>query len=234
MELHKAYTVEGVVPMRFRDDATGLDATWILHYRASCAVRPAAEAADISGSLDEEELRRQVQNAIPPAYMLTYPKGMSAHPDETPEQAVQDRAGEQLGVSLLTLDAAPEGFRIEKQWLAEEDIATLEELSNRAEASDPKKVAESMLEQQRLVISAAATANGIPAFRPEKPAGGGLFFQTAKPATNGIRWVCACGSVNDANFCPECGAKKSFRKWICACGNENDSPFCPECGRKFE
>ena len=53
-------------------------------------------------------------------------------------------------------------------------------------------------------------------------------------------WTCTCGSLNDYNFCPECGQKKpeptpapvADGSWTCTCGTVNASKFCPECGAK--
>ncbi len=57
--------------------------------------------------------------------------------------------------------------------------------------------------------------------------------QAQQPAQNG--WKCACGNVNQGNFCPNCGASKNVK---CAnCGwesNDGSRPnFCPNCGNKF-
>ncbi len=52
----------------------------------------------------------------------------------------------------------------------------------------------------------------------------------AEAPANG--WTCACGTVNTANFCSECGAKKPVDGWTCACGAVNKGKFCPECGAK--
>ncbi len=47
-------------------------------------------------------------------------------------------------------------------------------------------------------------------------------------------WTCECGSVNTGNFCPNCGAKKPEEKatWTCSCGAVNEGNFCPNCGNK--
>jgi len=58
-------------------------------------------------------------------------------------------------------------------------------------------------------------------------------MQQPAPATNS--WTCACGSVNQGNFCPNCGEGKTLK---CAnCGweaKDGTRPnFCPNCGNKF-
>lgn len=49
-------------------------------------------------------------------------------------------------------------------------------------------------------------------------------------------WTCACGAVNTAKFCQECGEKKpepaASGSWTCACGAVNTGKFCQECGAK--
>lgn len=50
-------------------------------------------------------------------------------------------------------------------------------------------------------------------------------------------WTCACGNVNNSNFCPNCGAGRPEAEPICAvCGYEPEGAtpnFCPDCGTKF-
>ena len=62
--------------------------------------------------------------------------------------------------------------------------------------------------------------------------------ETAAPALNDGAWECACGTITNGNFCPECGAKKpeptpapaADGSWNCSCGAVNTGKFCPECG----
>ncbi len=54
-----------------------------------------------------------------------------------------------------------------------------------------------------------------------------------KAAVKADEWKCACGTVTDGKFCPECGAPKpAAMGWTCACGSVNKGKFCPECGAK--
>ena len=57
--------------------------------------------------------------------------------------------------------------------------------------------------------------------------------QQAAPAADG--WKCACGTVVNGNFCPNCGSKKPEPEpapgaWKCKCGATATGKFCPECG----
>lgn len=47
--------------------------------------------------------------------------------------------------------------------------------------------------------------------------------QQAAPAAGG--WTCSCGSVNQGNFCPNCGSQKPAAP---------AAKFCPNCGTKLE
>lgn len=46
-------------------------------------------------------------------------------------------------------------------------------------------------------------------------------------------WTCACGAVNTAKFCSECGKPRPEEKagWTCGCGAVNKGRFCTECGK---
>ena len=58
---------------------------------------------------------------------------------------------------------------------------------------------------------------------------------------DGGRWTCACGALNDGNFCTNCGAKRPEKKRVFRCdkcGWTPDDPtkppkFCPNCGDPF-
>ena len=63
-------------------------------------------------------------------------------------------------------------------------------------------------------------------------AGGG--FAAAGAQGSASAWTCACGSVNEGNFCGNCGAKRPepAGTWTCSCGAENTGNFCSRCGAK--
>ena len=100
--------------------------------------------------------------------------------------------------------------------------------------------------QAEAMKSAAANENGAVAgfmgYGMAANAGGinaqNLFAMGAQAqAASANGWKCACGAVNNGNFCSECGAKKPSAS--CAkCGYKPEDPnnppkFCPECGEKF-
>ena len=53
----------------------------------------------------------------------------------------------------------------------------------------------------------------------------------AAPKADG--WTCACGTVNTAKFCQNCGKPKPApaETWTCSCGAVNSGKFCLECGK---
>jgi len=61
-----------------------------------------------------------------------------------------------------------------------------------------------------------------------------------KPVQTG--WKCICGTVNNGNFCTECGSKRPDRAPLYRCdkcgwepSDPHDPPrFCPECGDSFD
>ena len=56
---------------------------------------------------------------------------------------------------------------------------------------------------------------------------------TTAAAAAVIGWTCACGTVNQANFCTECGKQKPVvnQKWFCPnCGAPSQMNFCGKCG----
>ena len=56
--------------------------------------------------------------------------------------------------------------------------------------------------------------------------------QQVAPAVDG--WKCACGTVSNGKFCPECGQPKPVENaaWTCSCGTVNTGKFCQNCGSK--
>jgi membrane protease subunit (stomatin/prohibitin family) len=79
--------------------------------------------------------------------------------------------------------------------------------------------------------NSAANLYAMGANQPVEPAPTGPAAPAA-PAAGA--WTCACGTVVNGNFCPECGAKKPEAPagWTCACGAVNKGKFCTECGAR--
>ena len=97
--------------------------------------------------------------------------------------------------------------------------------------------------QMQQQAAAAAAAAAAPA--PSAPAAGGWTCSCGtvnqgnfcsncgnkKPAP-AAGWTCSCGTVNQGNFCTNCGSKKPAADWTCSCGTVNQGNFCTNCGQK--
>ena len=129
--------------------------------------------------------------------------------------------------------------------LTEEDAEMIKQAQRTAIMRDPTMAAATLVGAQADAMKAAASneAGAMTGFMGMGMAmnqGGmnaqNLFAMGAqqqsqqKPAQNG--WTCACGQVNEGNFCHECGAKKPVQGWTCGCGHVNQGKFCSECGAK--
>lgn len=86
--------------------------------------------------------------------------------------------------------------------------------------------------------NSAGAMNGFMGVNMAMNAGGinaqalyGMGQQQAAQAADS--WKCACGTVVNGNFCPNCGAKKPDNDgWTCSCGKVNKGNFCANCGAK--
>ena len=86
---------------------------------------------------------------------------------------------------------------------------------------------------------AAPAAPEAPAPAPEAPAA--VEPVAPAPVAAPVTWTCQCGTVNQGNFCTECGAKRpeAAPKYACSkCGWVPEDPtkppkFCPNCGDPF-
>ena len=43
-----------------------------------------------------------------------------------------------------------------------------------------------------------------------------------------------CGSIQNGNFCSECGTKIEKEKFCSNCGSKATGKFCSQCGTKIE
>ena len=68
----------------------------------------------------------------------------------------------------------------------------------------------------------------------QPPQGGMGAQQSAQPPQGGTAggWTCSCGTVNQGNFCGNCGSPRPQQDWTCSCGTVNSGNFCSNCGNK--
>ena len=206
---------------------------------------------EVCGNVEQEYERAQIDNqlktdfvsALQPAFaklstLELRPSEIPAHTTELEDalsEALSEKWTEKRGISLASVSLNP-------ITLTEEDMKKVQQMEDAAAfGSDPNMMAGRIGDAQASAMEAAANnPNGAMAgFMGVGMAANaanvsalyqqGAAQQTAAPAADG--WKCACGTVVNGNFCPNCGAKKP-EEWVCSCGTVNKGNFCPNCGAK--
>ena len=209
--------------------------------------------ADYERSQIDSQLKVELMTAMQPALAKISAKGImySELPGYTME--ITDALNEVLSAKWEQLRGLKVvSFGMESVRALEEDEKSIKELQKRAVLRDPGMAAATLAGAQAQAMQDAAknTATGpmmaFAGMNMAQQAGGmnanalfGMAEQnkaaqagSASVAEDGA-WTCACGAVNTAKFCTECGAKKPELGWNCACGKSgNLGKFCPECGAK--
>ncbi len=195
----------------------------------------------------DSQLKSEFLTALQPAFGRISAMGIrySALPGHTMEmaQAMNEvlstkwsglRGVSVVSVGINTVTANPE------------DEATIKELQKSAVFRNPGMAAAHLVQAQADAMKTAAgnkggAAMGFYGMNMAQNAGGlnanDLFRMSAVQG-----WVCACGSVNQGKFCPECGKRKpsGAPTYRCdKCGWKPEDPhnppkFCPECGDPFD
>lgn len=218
-------------------------------------------AEDYTRESIDGQLKTELMTALQPAFAKISAMGIrySALPGHTMElaQALNDvlspKWRELRGLELVSLG-------VSSVKAGDEDEAMIKELQRNAVFRNPNMAAAHLVgAQAEAMQSAAKNENGaMMGFMGMNMAGnvGGMnaqnLFQLGQqpqnqkpapqpaptpqaapasqaPSANG--WTCACGTVSDSKFCPECGAKRP-EGWKCSCGAVNKGKFCTECGAK--
>ena len=214
---------------------------------------------NVSGEYTREALDSQLKSefltALQPAFARISEQGIrySALPGRTEELAAAMREAlsakwrdfrgievVQVGVSSVTANP--------------EDEAMLKEMQRNAAFMDPARAAAHLVGAQGDAMKNAAANPGgaAAAFMGMNIAGQAGGFnaaalyqmgqQQSAPAAPAQGWTCACGSVNQGKFCPQCGARKPAGavQYRCdKCGwtvpqGQQPPRFCPECGDPFD
>lgn len=213
----------------------------------------------------DSQLKTELLSALQPAFAAVGRDGIRYSQIPAHAQALCDALNTELSEKWTAL----RGIKIESIGIAslkasEEDEARIKKMQENAAYTDPtygaayyvkasadalEKAAEnsagaplgfyninavqqaSGVDIQSLYQAGAQNAPAAPA-EPPKP----VLEPTA------ATWTCACGKVNDGNFCSNCGKPKPVKKHIkCSlCGfepvyNEGEEPkFCSKCGKQFD
>jgi membrane protease subunit (stomatin/prohibitin family) len=205
----------------------------------------------------EEQLRSELLTALQPAFARISEEGVrySAVPGHAAELA--DLLNKELSSKWRDLRGIEiASFGMSSISASDEDAQMIKNMQKTAALRDQSMAAATMVDASAEAMKGAANnANGAMA--------GFLGFGMAQNAANGAGlnigqmyqagaskkpggWTCpSCGTVNDGNFCTQCGTKKPEEgktaeiRFCPNCGHPFDDPshppkFCPNCGRKIE
>lgn len=257
------YGTSNPVPFRVIDKNIGLDLTISIRCHGEYSYRISDPllfytnvcgnvTADYERSQIDSQLKAELMTAMQPALAKVSAKGIMYHELPGYTMEITDALNEVLSSKWEKLRGLRVvSFGMESVRALEEDEKSIKELQKRAVLRDPGMAAATLAGAQAQAMQDAAknTATGpmmaFAGMNMANQAGGmdanALFGlaaqkkeqQSAAAVAEGATWTCACGAVNTAKFCTECGAKKPELGWDCACGRTgNLGKFCPECGAK--
>jgi len=195
----------------------------------------------------DSQLKTEFISALQPAFgamseLELRPNQIVTHTtqlEEAMNNALSRKWGELRGLQVVSI-------ALGSLTLPEDDAEMIKQAQRTAMLKDPTMAAATLTGAQADAMKAAA-ANSAGAMTGFMGMGfaqhsGGINAQqlyamgASQPApaapVNG--WKCACGTIAEGKFCPECGARKPApaNTWKCACGTENTGKFCPECGAR--
>ena len=199
----------------------------------------------------ESQLKSELLTALQPAFAKISEAGVrySALPGHTTEiadalnEVLSSKWGETYGIKIST-------FGINSVNASEEDEKMIKDLQKNAVYANPNMAAATLVGAQAQAMQDAAknTATGpmmaFAGMNMAQQAGGanaaGLFAmgqqaQNQQPQMQPqgqAGWTCSCGTVNNGNFCTNCGsARPQPASWTCSCGAVNTGNFCTNCGK---
>lgn len=255
------YGTPNPIPFRVVDTNVGLDidiaircfgeysyhiSNPLLFYTNICGNVESAYARDMLDS----QLKTELLTALQPAFAEISAMGIrySALPGHTMEianalnEVLSSKWRDLRGIEIVS-------FGVSGVKASEEDEQMIKELQRNAAFRDPNMAAAHMVGAQASAMQAAAAnenAGSAMAFMGMNMASqvGGVNTQELyriggeqrqRPLVAASGWNCACGTVNEGNFCSSCGAKKpepGANHWTCSCGAVNEGNFCAQCGSK--
>jgi len=247
------------IPFRVIDKNIGLDidvsvrASGVYSYKI---VNPLLFYTNVSGNVADEYRREQIDaqlktefvSALQPAFgklsdLGLRPNQIIQHNTEL-ETALNDVLSEKWG-NLRGIDVV--SVALGSVTLTEEDQELIKKAQHAGILRDPTMAAATLTEAQAEAMKAAAandkgSMTGFMGMGMAMNAVGNMGTQNLYAMgqqQNG--WKCACGAVNNGNFCTNCGAKKPEQNAVAKCSKcgwipqngENTPKFCPECGTQF-
>ncbi|WP_026526091.1 SPFH domain-containing protein [Butyrivibrio sp. VCD2006] len=198
----------------------------------------------------ESQLKSELLTALQPAFAKISETGVrySALPGHTNEiadalnEVLSAKWGDTYGIRIST-------FGINSVNASEEDEKMIKELQKNAVLTNPNMAAATLVGAQAQAMQDAAknTATGpmmaFAGMNMAQQAGGAnaanLFAmgQSAPQQAPQMQpqsqagWTCSCGTVNNGNFCSNCGQPRPSADWTCSCGTVNSGKFCSNCGQ---
>lgn len=247
------------IPFRVIDRNIGLDIDISIRCHGEYSykiVDPILFYKNVAGNVSDEynrneidgQLRSELLTALQPAFARISAMGIrySDLPSHTLEitKALNDILSEKWseirGIEIVS-------FGMNAVNAPKEDEEMIKNLQKTAVFRNPTMAGATIIEAQSEAMKKAAENQGgsfvgFAGMNFAQQAGGmsakDLFelgahqtSQNAPQAPTDESWKCTCGTVNNGNFCTECGAKKPEKNyWTCECGTKNKGKFCYECG----
>lgn len=255
------YGTPNPVPFRVVDPRAGIDIDISLKCFGEYSYRicnPLLFYKNVCGNVSEgydrsaldSQLKTELLTALQPAFAKLSEQGVrySALPGHAMEladalnQVLSDKWRDLRGLEVVS-------FGVSSLTADEEDEKMLKELQRAAAFKDPTLAAANLVGAQTSAMETAAAnpggaAVGFMGMNMAAASGGvnaqslyAMGQQPAAPAPAQSGWSCACGAVNQGNFCSQCGAKRPQAEGSrCArCGWTPADPaqrpnFCSQCG----
>ena len=255
------------VPFRVVDSKIGLDVDVALRCSGVFSYRiadPLLFYTNVCGNVESKYTRDELDNtlrtefisALQPALaklsdLELRPNQIISHNtdlENAMNEALSAKWGELRGLKVVSV-------ALGSVTLPEEDAEMIKQAQRTAMLRDPSMAGATLVGAQADAMKAAAsnTAGAMTGFMGMGMAQnvGGINAQSLfamgqqqalqSPAgTPG--WTCACGTVNQGNFCQNCGAKRPSGQPLYRCDKcgwtpedpANPPKFCPECGDVFD
>ena len=209
------------------------------------------------------QLKTEFVNALQPAFakiaeLEIRPSQIPAHSMEISDamnEILTKKWSELRGISVVSVAFNPVTIK-------DEDAEAIKQAQNTAMYTDPSMMAATLgMAQAEAMKSAAGNPNGaMMGFMGMNMASGmngganlqGLYNQGAEKRQQEEQarqmaaqeqsaqqqtgsWTCSCGTLNEGQFCMNCGSPKpqAPENWICSCGAVNHGKFCTNCGKPF-